>query len=87
MLQEHMRLLTEKDAIVRRTEYFNVLEQLREVEDEITKLQHKLGSASIIDREFTGHFCAEFNVLISHNFLSGFVGRCYCLKIILLFLV
>uniref|UniRef100_A0A1I7VQR2 EH domain-binding protein 1 n=1 Tax=Loa loa TaxID=7209 RepID=A0A1I7VQR2_LOALO len=49
LLQEHMRLLTEKDAVVRRTEYFNVLEQLREVEDEITKLQHKLGSASIID--------------------------------------
>uniref|UniRef100_A0A1I8EZT2 Calponin-homology (CH) domain-containing protein n=1 Tax=Wuchereria bancrofti TaxID=6293 RepID=A0A1I8EZT2_WUCBA len=50
LLQEHMRLLTEKDAIVRRTEYFNVLEQLREVEDEITKLQHKLGSASVIDQ-------------------------------------
>uniref|UniRef100_A0A0R3RR99 BMERB domain-containing protein n=1 Tax=Elaeophora elaphi TaxID=1147741 RepID=A0A0R3RR99_9BILA len=49
LLQEHMRLLTEKDAIVRRTEYFNVLEQLREVEDEIIKLQQKLGSASIID--------------------------------------
>lgn len=50
LLQEHMRLLTEKDAIVRRTEYFNVLERLREVEDEITELQRKLGSASIIDR-------------------------------------
>uniref|UniRef100_A0A8L7T2V3 BMA-EHBP-1, isoform a n=1 Tax=Brugia malayi TaxID=6279 RepID=A0A8L7T2V3_BRUMA len=50
LLQEHMRLLTEKDAIVRRTEYFNVLEQLREVEDEITKLQRKLGSASVIDQ-------------------------------------
>ncbi|CAG9540867.1 unnamed protein product [Cercopithifilaria johnstoni] len=49
LLQEHMRLLTEKDSIVRRTEYFNVLEQLREVEDEITKLQHELGSVSTID--------------------------------------
>lgn len=55
LLQEHMRLLTEKDGIVRRTEYFNVLEQLREVEDEITKLQHELGSASNIDRKFTSY--------------------------------
>ncbi|VDN07801.1 unnamed protein product [Thelazia callipaeda] len=51
LLQEHMRLLTEKDAIVRRTEYFNVLEQLREVEDQITKLQHELSSASNIDQD------------------------------------
>ncbi|MCP9259836.1 EH domain-binding protein 1 [Dirofilaria immitis] len=50
LLQEHMRLLTEKDAIVRRTEYFNILEQLREVEDKIIKLQRELGSASIIDQ-------------------------------------
>lgn len=47
-----MRLLNEKDSIVRRTEYFNVLEQLREVEDDILHLQRELGSASNIERKF-----------------------------------
>lgn len=52
-----------KDAIVRRTEYFNVLEQLREVEDEITKLQRKLGSASVIDRKLISLLCIGFSIL------------------------
>ncbi|VDM43025.1 unnamed protein product [Toxocara canis] len=51
LLREHMRLLNEKDALVRRSEYFNVLEQLKEVQDEISALQKKLSSASCIEQE------------------------------------
>lgn len=51
LLREHMRLLNEKDALVRRSEYFNVLEQLKDVQDEIGNIQKKLSSASSIEQE------------------------------------
>uniref|UniRef100_A0A915CBL9 EH domain-binding protein 1 n=1 Tax=Parascaris univalens TaxID=6257 RepID=A0A915CBL9_PARUN len=51
LLREHMRLLNEKDALVRRSEYFNVLEQLKEVQDDIKALQKKLSSASCIEHD------------------------------------
>ncbi|MFH4977948.1 hypothetical protein AB6A40_004657 [Gnathostoma spinigerum] len=51
LLVEHMRLLTEKDALVRKSEYYNVLEQLHEVEESIASLQQKLSSASSIEYE------------------------------------
>ncbi|VDN52011.1 unnamed protein product [Dracunculus medinensis] len=35
LLKEHMRLLNEKDSLVRKSEYFNVLEQLHDVNDNI----------------------------------------------------
>lgn len=41
-----MQLLNEKDALVRKSEYLNVLEQLADVEHEIADLQKKLGQTS-----------------------------------------
>lgn len=45
-----MRLLNEKDSLVRKSEYFNVLEQLHDVNDNIAELQRQLGSVSVHER-------------------------------------
>lgn len=51
LLREHMRLLNEKDALVRKSEYYNVLEQLADVNEDIARLQRELSGASTIEQE------------------------------------
>lgn len=51
LLREHMRLLNEKDALVRKSEYYNVLEQLADVNEDIARLQRELSDASTIEQE------------------------------------